>query len=59
MKSNSSGKTGNSRYSPENKPVARMLYRFGDVEVLVSPATPVIATHIGRNAWGLAYMVED
>ncbi|MFW5951198.1 MAG: DAK2 domain-containing protein [Gemmatimonadota bacterium] len=33
--------------------------RFGDREVLVSPCTPVIATHIGRRAWGLAYMVED
>jgi DegV family protein with EDD domain len=36
-----------------------VLDRFGECEVLVSPATPVIATHIGRNAWGLAYMVED
>jgi DegV family protein with EDD domain len=36
-----------------------LLDRFGTTEVLVSPATPVIATHIGRNAWGLAYMVED
>jgi DegV family protein with EDD domain len=36
-----------------------VLERFGECEVLVSPATPVIATHIGRNAWGLAYMVED
>ncbi|MDX1674581.1 MAG: DegV family protein [Longimicrobiales bacterium] len=36
-----------------------LLDRFGERDVLVSPATPVIATHIGRNAWGLAYMVED
>ena len=36
-----------------------LIERFGDRDVLVSPATPVIATHIGRNAWGLAYMVED
>jgi DegV family protein with EDD domain len=36
-----------------------LIDRFGDRDVLVSPATPVIATHIGRNAWGLAYMVED
>lgn len=36
-----------------------LLDRFGERDVLVSPATPVIATHIGRKAWGLAYMVED
>ena len=36
-----------------------LLERFGERDVLLSPATPVIATHIGRNAWGLAYMVED
>ncbi len=36
-----------------------LIERFGERDVLVSPATPVIATHIGRNAWGLAYMVED
>ncbi len=33
--------------------------RFGNVEVLVSPATPVVATHTGVGAWALAYMVED
>ncbi len=36
-----------------------LIDRFGERDVLVSPATPVIATHIGRNAWGLAYIVED
>lgn len=36
-----------------------LIQRFGEREVLVSPATPVIATHIGRHAWGLAYLVED
>jgi DegV family protein with EDD domain len=30
-----------------------------DVEVIGAPATPVIATHLGIGAWGLAYMVED
>lgn len=29
------------------------------VEVLSAPATPVIATHTGLGAWGVAYMVED
>ncbi len=33
--------------------------RFGARDVLISPATPVVATHIGLRAWGLAYMVED
>ncbi len=33
---------------------------FGyDVEILSSPATPVIATHLGIGAWGIAYLVED
>ena len=31
----------------------------GDVEVIGAPATPVIATHLGIGAWGLAWMVED
>lgn len=30
-----------------------------NVEVLDAPATPVIATHTGIGAWGVAYMVED
>jgi DegV family protein with EDD domain len=33
--------------------------RYGDVEILEHPATPVIATHLGPGAWGVAYMVED
>ena len=33
--------------------------RFGDVETLVAPITPTIATHLGTGAWGVAYMVED
>lgn len=34
--------------------------RYGDgVEILANSATPVIATHIGAGAWGLAWMVED
>jgi uncharacterized protein len=36
-----------------------LIERFGDRDVLVSPATPVLATHIGRGAWAVAYMVED
>lgn len=33
--------------------------RYGDVEVISGPATPVIATHLGAGAWGVAWMVED
>lgn len=29
------------------------------VEILSGPASPVISTHLGIGAWGLAYMVED
>ena len=34
--------------------------RYGkDVEILTAPATPVISTHLGIGAWGIAYLVED
>jgi len=33
--------------------------RYGDAEMLVSPITPTISTHLGPGAWGIAYMVED
>ena len=36
-----------------------LVARFGDVEILVAPVTPTIATHLGTGAWGVAYMVED
>jgi hypothetical protein len=29
------------------------------VEILSAPAAPVISTHLGIGAWGVAYMVED
>jgi len=33
---------------------------FGaDTEVLTGPATPVLSTHLGIGAWGVAYMIED
>jgi uncharacterized protein len=31
----------------------------GQVEILTAPATPVISTHLGIGAWGVAYLVED
>lgn len=34
--------------------------RWGrDVEILTAPATPVVATHLGIGAWGVAFLVED
>ncbi len=29
------------------------------VEILTAPATPVLATHLGVGAWGIAWMVDD
>jgi DegV family protein with EDD domain len=42
------------------EPVSEALRaRYGrHVEILAAPATPVIATHIGLGAWGVAYLVE-
>lgn len=38
----------------------RLRADFGsDVEILVAPATPVLATHLGIGAWGVAYTVDD
>jgi DegV family protein with EDD domain len=36
----------------------RSTYGSG-VEILSAPATPVISTHLGVGAWGVAFMVED
>jgi DegV family protein with EDD domain len=33
--------------------------RFGARDIIISPATPVIATHTGPGTWGVAYQVED
>jgi DegV family protein with EDD domain len=33
--------------------------QFGQVEILSSPATPVISTHLGAGGWGAGFMVED
>ena len=39
---------------------AELRAMFGpQVEVLSAPATPVLATHTGVGAWGVAYLVED
>ena len=31
---------------------------WGDCEILTAPATPVVSTHLGLGAWGVAFMVE-
>ncbi len=34
--------------------------RYGeDTEVLASPATPTLSTHVGLGAWGIAWSVDD
>lgn len=34
--------------------------RYGrEREIIVGPGTPIIATHAGEGAWGIAYLVED
>jgi DegV family protein with EDD domain len=34
--------------------------RYGaEVEILTATATPVLATHAGEGAWGIAYMIEE
>jgi uncharacterized protein len=39
---------------------AVMLRRqFGDREIIVAPVSPVLATHLGPGAWGVAYQLED
>ena len=38
---------------------AKLHARHPGAEILVSPITPVIATHLGLGAWGIGYMLED
>jgi hypothetical protein len=33
--------------------------RFGNVDIVTAPITPILATHAGEGAWGIAYLVED
>jgi DegV family protein with EDD domain len=33
--------------------------RWGEREVISAPASPIIATHVGEGAWGIAWLVED
>ena len=38
---------------------AALQKQFGRREIIVNPATPVLAAHLGPGAWGLSYQVED
>ncbi|HET6229469.1 MAG TPA: DegV family protein [Longimicrobiaceae bacterium] len=33
--------------------------RYGNREIITAAGTPIIATHAGEGAWGIAYLVED
>jgi DegV family protein with EDD domain len=33
--------------------------RYGNVDVVHAPGTPIIGTHAGEGAWGIAYLIED
>lgn len=33
--------------------------RYGSVDVMTAAGTPIIGTHAGEGAWGIAYLVED
>jgi uncharacterized protein len=42
------------------EPAARGIReRYGRVDVITAAGTPVIGTHAGEGAWGIAYLVED
>jgi DegV family protein with EDD domain len=32
---------------------------FGEREIMIAPASPVLATHLGPGAWGVAWQLED
>lgn len=38
---------------------AELRRRYGDRDIVTAPAGPVLATHVGPGAWGLAYLMED
>ena len=40
--------------------ISELLRReFGEREIMIAPASPVLATHLGPGAWGLAWQLED
>jgi hypothetical protein len=38
---------------------AALTARFGAHEIITAPASPVLATHLGPGAWGIAWQLED
>lgn len=47
--------------APDIAAEARLALRktFGERDVIVSAATPVLAAHLGPGAWGMSYQIED
>ena len=42
------------------EPILAALHeRFGARETITAPASPVLATHLGPGAWGIAWQLED
>lgn len=42
------------------EPVTREIRkRFPQADIVAAPITPVLATHAGEGAWGIAYLIED
>ncbi|CAN5669241.1 DegV family protein [soil metagenome] len=38
---------------------AMLVEAFGEHEIIIAPASPVLATHLGPGAWGVAWQLED
>jgi fatty acid-binding protein DegV len=38
---------------------AALRQRYGEREIIAAPVSPVLSTHLGPGAWGLAYLYED
>ena len=37
----------------------QLIKHYGEREIIITPATPVIATHLGPGAWGMCWQMED
>jgi fatty acid-binding protein DegV len=38
---------------------AELVRAFGARDIIITSASPVLATHLGPGAWGVAYQLED
>jgi DegV family protein with EDD domain len=48
---------GAAEVAAEAKKAIQQYYR--DRDVIVAPATPVLAAHLGPGAWGMCYQIDD